>query len=1414
MKPDSPRFNAFAHTPHPWEQEALNFLREKLLDVEPNRIWALFEFVSPDGNIGEVDALVLTQKGFFLVEIKSRPGRLTGDANTWTWHSDSGKRQTSDSPILVTNRKCKRLISLLRRQKALREHDPDRLFLDPLVFLSASEVQVELDDTARRFVCTREGSPRTQSLLHALTQPGPNDGRRRVIDAPLARAITMALAQAGIRESESHKRFANTYLLDKLLLEGPGYQDWLAHHTAAERVQRRIRIYPVAATSDAPQRQILARAARREFTSLQGVQHAGILQALEFLEGEQGPGLVFDYSPEDTRLDLFLRDEGDKLTTGDRLSILRQIAEALQHTHELHLVHRGLSPQSVLVRRQPKGGCRVRLYNWQTAARDATTGAPLASSSLTLTQHLESLRDPASIPFLAPETANDPTNRAEHLDIFGLGSIAWLLFTGRPPAADRGALLERLSRDGALLLSSALDNVASSLVELVRDSTRAKVAERYQTVAEFLRQLDEVENELTRPADEVFENPTAAQVGQRFPGGWLIKNRLGQGSTAVVFAVERDDGKGKERCVLKLALDPDQNATLRAERDVLRGLRHEAIVEHLGEIECDGHLGLLLASAGDHSLAARIRKQGLELEQLQRFGDDLLSALRYLEEKGVFHRDIKPDNLGVVPLGRGDRLHLVLFDFSLAKAPLAQTQVGTRAYLDPMLGQGKRRHYDPAAERFAAAVTLYEMATGRLPKWGDGRTAPELGEDEVDLRDESLFPSAAREPLTAFFARALRRDAAQRFDNIDEMRVAWQQAFAEIGKPGPRPVAADISLQAPIQLLGLSTRAENVLERAGIETVLQLLRVPQGRLTKGRGVGAVTRDELLRSLAELRSRFPEVQPGDELPPRRPRPTEDVAAEDTADEPSATFEQLVERLVPVPRTKTKKDQQPAELLRGLLFADPTTTEPQPWPTQTEVGKQHKTTTVVVHQVLAKARERWQRLAGVTEVRHALFSAVLTQGGITSIAEAVRMIADGFAAGIVESKRDRAARAMLRAAVEAEASLDEPRFEGNRRHDRVWLVVHQDHDGQPLQSSDLLRYAYDLGRRAKELAHAEPLPPPSRVLETLQQVPVPDGLPAISPDRLVRLAATAADVAVSGKLELYPRNMPAERALKLGHGVLLGASELSVQQIRERIHSRYPEAEALPVDVDRLGPLLHQVVPDLQWDAERSTFRFHSAPRPKLTGERTLPARGSSGSLPPLESPEVLEAKEFDERLQKAFAKFLVLSARREEHETVLQRLQARFGERLHVVSCEHELLRRLRAQTDREGIPWDSVLAADGAPPTSPEAKDLRQIVLEAASGLGDELGREPGHGTLVLTRLGMLARYGLLGTVVERLRERAYRSPQAEGALAGVWLLVATSGAQERPTVDGVPVPIPGARSDYVDVPRAWVQLGQRGRAG
>ena len=89
-------------------------MRDRLPDHDPYRAWANFEFIADDGSINEVDLLVLTPKGFYLVEIKSHPGIAEGDQGTWTWRH-AGRLQTVDNPLLLANRKAKKLISLLRR---------------------------------------------------------------------------------------------------------------------------------------------------------------------------------------------------------------------------------------------------------------------------------------------------------------------------------------------------------------------------------------------------------------------------------------------------------------------------------------------------------------------------------------------------------------------------------------------------------------------------------------------------------------------------------------------------------------------------------------------------------------------------------------------------------------------------------------------------------------------------------------------------------------------------------------------------------------------------------------------------------------------------------------------------------------------------------------------------------------------------------------------------------------------------------------------------------------------------------------------------------------------------------------------------------------------------------------------------
>ena len=176
------------------------------------------------------------------------------------------------------------------------------------------------------------------------------------------------------------------------------------------------------------------------------------------------------------------------------------------------------------------------------------------------------------------------------------------------------------------------------------------------------------------------------------------------------------------------------------------------------------------------TLAEELRQHGpLTINELERLGEDLFQALSFLDGRGVWHRDIKPDNLALRPLERKGR-ELVLFDFSLAGTPDTELGVGTQDYLDPFLGDGRRDRYDQAAELYAVAVTLHEMASGELPSWGDDEIRAPASwrpSEEVQLAEDLFDPVSPRRPGGILPHRAATATSRQRFGSLHEMTRAW-----------------------------------------------------------------------------------------------------------------------------------------------------------------------------------------------------------------------------------------------------------------------------------------------------------------------------------------------------------------------------------------------------------------------------------------------------------------------------------------------------------------------------------------------------------------------------------------------------------------------------------------------------------------
>ena len=212
-------------------------------------------------------------------------------------------------------------------------------------------------------------------------------------------------------------------------------------------------------------------------------------------------------------------------------------------------------------------------------------------------------------------------------------------------------------------------------------------------------------------------DPLDAAPGEVIGGRFRLIRRLGRGSTAVGLLVAdlAAGGPGPEVTrVLKVAVDDAAAGRIADEAKVLAGLTGPRLVRLVeGPLALGTRQALLLESAGDETLTEVLRsRERLSLDLLERWGTDLLEALTALDRAGVDHRDIKPANLGVRE-GRDGAKHLVLFDFSLSRAGATAVTAGTPPYLDPFLDAPERGRHDSAAERYSAAVVLFEMADRR-----------------------------------------------------------------------------------------------------------------------------------------------------------------------------------------------------------------------------------------------------------------------------------------------------------------------------------------------------------------------------------------------------------------------------------------------------------------------------------------------------------------------------------------------------------------------------------------------------------------------------------------------------------------------------------------------------------------------------
>jgi serine/threonine-protein kinase len=269
---------------------------------------------------------------------------------------------------------------------------------------------------------------------------------------------------------------------------------------------------------------------------------------------------------------------------------------------------------------------------------------------------------------------------------------------------------------------------------------------------------------------------------------------LGKGGMGEVYRAR--DLKLKREVAIKVlpdefSRDADRVSRFQREAEVLASLNHTNIAGIYDLAEAAGSRYLVLELVDGETLADRIARGPIPLDEALHIAKSICEALEAAHEKGIIHRDLKPANVKITPDGK-----VKVLDFGLAKAmdqsssrptisnsptiSLAATAagiiLGTAAYMPPEQAKGKT--VDNRADVWAFGVVLFEMMTGRMVFAGES-AAETMAFVMTKEPEWSALPAGTPPRVRELIRRCLIKDPRRRLQSIGDARIAVEEALAD-----------------------------------------------------------------------------------------------------------------------------------------------------------------------------------------------------------------------------------------------------------------------------------------------------------------------------------------------------------------------------------------------------------------------------------------------------------------------------------------------------------------------------------------------------------------------------------------------------------------------------------------------------------
>ncbi|HMJ09988.1 MAG TPA: serine/threonine-protein kinase, partial [Polyangiaceae bacterium] len=284
-------------------------------------------------------------------------------------------------------------------------------------------------------------------------------------------------------------------------------------------------------------------------------------------------------------------------------------------------------------------------------------------------------------------------------------------------------------------------------------------------------------------------------------GRYRLTRMLGKGGMGEVWAAHHKELRREVAVkILQKNSEHDTDATKRFEREIyaIAGLSHPNIVRlHDYGVADDGRLYYAMELLEGETLRSLVQREGpLEPARAARLILQAASALSEAHERGIVHRDAKPENLFVTSVA--GREFLKVLDFGIASVQdeprFAVTQTGmiagTPGTMSPEVVVGKTA--TPASDVYALGAVLYLLLTGQLP-FGSGRGEALLAQLNERPRPPSrVIGRNLPEDVESIVLRCLEREPKDRFVTAGDLARALEHcSVLKRETPYEPPISSD-----------------------------------------------------------------------------------------------------------------------------------------------------------------------------------------------------------------------------------------------------------------------------------------------------------------------------------------------------------------------------------------------------------------------------------------------------------------------------------------------------------------------------------------------------------------------------------------------------------------------------------------------